>query len=145
MKNSGCYTWAITVLTLQQYSALTDPEHFLFNHYIYILFDLQSYIEGYSNILGISTYLRLNLTMTQIELLIKGNFLDLIKAEAYLFASYSTKWIGAQFYVKVTVDLKAINSVSSVVKMIKVQLKEVSTVSDAIFVVERTTNDIYGI
>lgn len=106
---------------------------------------MQSYIEGYSDILGISTYLRLNLTMTQIELLIQGNFLNLIKAEVYLFASYSTKWIGAQFYVKITVDLKAINNVSSVVKIIKVQLKEVCKVGDAIFVVERTANDIYGI
>ena len=105
---------------------------------------MQSYIEGYSDILGISTYLRLNLTMTQIELLIQGNFLNLITAEVYLFASYSTKWIGAQFYVKVTVDLKAINNVSSVVKIIKLQLKEVYTASDAIFFVERT-NDIYGI
>lgn len=83
--------------------------------------------------------------MTQIELLIQGNFLNLIKAEVYLFASYSTKWIGAQFYVKITVDLKAINNVSSVVKIIKVQLKEVCKVGDAIFVVERTANDIYGI
>ena len=110
----------LKLLTLQQYSALTGPEHSLSNHYIYILFALQSYIEGYSDILGISTYLRLNLTMTQIELVIEGNFLNLIKAEVFLFASYSKKWIGAQFYVKVTVGLKAINNVSSVVMIIKV-------------------------
>lgn len=74
---------------------------------------MQAYVEGYTNLLGISTYCRLNLTMTQIELLIQGNFLNLIKAELFLTASYSLTGFGGQFYVRVTVDLSGINKVSS--------------------------------
>lgn len=74
-------------------------------------FFTQAYIEGYTNLLGISTYCRLNLTMTQMELLIQGNFLGLIKAELFVSASYSLTFIGAQFYVRVTVDLSGINDV----------------------------------
>ena len=73
---------------------------------------MQAYIEGYTSLLGISTYVRLNLTMTQIELLVQGNFLNLIKAELFLTASYSYTSIGGQFYVRVTVDLSGINKVS---------------------------------
>ena len=75
-------------------------------------FFTQAYIEGYINLLGISTYCRLNLTMTQFELLIQGNFLNLIKAELFVSASYSLTFLGAQFYVRVTVDLAGINNVS---------------------------------
>ena len=74
-------------------------------------FFTQAYIEGYTNLLGISTYCRLNLTMTQMELLIQGNFLGLIKAELFVSASYSLTFVGAQFYVRVTVDLSGINDV----------------------------------
>lgn len=73
---------------------------------------MQAYIEGYTNLLGIETYCRLNLTMTQVELLIQGNFLNLIKAELYLTAGYSLTGFGANFYVRVTVDLGGINKVS---------------------------------
>ncbi|XP_067053119.1 uncharacterized protein [Acropora muricata] len=69
----------------------------------------EAYIEGYTNLLGIETYCRLNLTMTQVELLIQGNFLNLIKAELYLTAGYSLTGFGANFYVRVTVDLGGIN------------------------------------
>ena len=73
---------------------------------------MQAYIEGYTKLLGISTYCRLNLTMTQLELLIQGNFLNLIKAELYLTAGYSyIGSLGANFYVRVTVDLSGINKV----------------------------------
>lgn len=75
----------------------------------------QAYIEGYTNLLGISTYCRLNLTMTQMELLIQGNFLGLIKAELFLSASYSLTFVGAQFYVRVTVDLSGINDVRNLI------------------------------
>ena len=74
-------------------------------------FFTQAYIEGYINLLGISTYCRLNLTMTQMELIIHGNFLGLIKAELFVSASYSLTFVGAQFYVRVTVDLSGINDV----------------------------------
>ena len=49
--------------------------------------------------------------MTQMELLIQGNFLGLIKAELFMSASYSLTFLGAQFYVRVTVDLSGINDV----------------------------------
>lgn len=74
-------------------------------------FSTQAYIEGYTNLLGISSYVRLNLTMTQMEFLLQGNFLNLIKAELFLSASYSSSFLGAQFYVRVTVDLDGINAV----------------------------------
>ena len=79
-------------------------------------FFTQAYIEGYTNLLGISTYCRLNLTMTQMELLIQGNFLGLIKAELFMSASYSSTFVGAQFYVRVTVDLSGINDVRNLIK-----------------------------
>lgn len=72
----------------------------------------QAYIEGYTELLGISTYCRLNLTMTRMELLIQGNFLNLIKAELFVFAAYSYLFPSAEFYVRVTVDLSGINNVS---------------------------------
>lgn len=50
--------------------------------------------------------------MTQVELLIQGNFLNLIKAELYLTAGYSLTGFGANFYVIVTVDLGGLNKVS---------------------------------
>ena len=78
-------------------------------------FFTQAYIEGYTNLLGISTYCRLNLTMTQMELLIQGNFLGLIKAELFVSASYSLTFIGAQFYVRVTVDLSGLNDVRNLI------------------------------
>ena len=73
----------------------------------------QAYIEGYTELLGISTYCRLNLTMTRMELLIQGNFLNLIKAELFVFAAYSYLFPSAEFYVRVTVDLSGINNVSN--------------------------------
>ena len=78
-------------------------------------FFTQAYIEGYTNLLGISTYCRLNLTMTQMELLIQGNFLGLIKAELFVSASYSLTFIGAQFYVRVIVDLSGLNDVRNLI------------------------------
>ena len=53
--------------------------------------------------------------MTQMELLIQGNFLELIRAELFVSASYSTTFIGAQFYVRVTVDLSGINDVRNLI------------------------------
>ena len=52
--------------------------------------------------------------MTRMELLIQGDFLGLITAELFVAASYSYTFAGAQFYVKVTVDLSGINSVRKV-------------------------------
>ena len=49
--------------------------------------------------------------MTRMELLIQGDFLGLITAEVFVLASYSYTFAGAQFYVRVTVDLSGINSV----------------------------------
>ncbi|KAJ7381165.1 hypothetical protein OS493_004764 [Desmophyllum pertusum] len=40
----------------------------------------------------------------------KESFLDLIKAELFGSASYSFSFVGAQFYVRVTVDLSGINT-----------------------------------
>ncbi|XP_020601762.1 uncharacterized protein LOC110040832 [Orbicella faveolata] len=71
---------------------------------------LEAYIEGYTELLGISTYCRLNLTMTRMELLIRGSFLGLITAEVFVSASYSLTFAGASFYVRVTVDLTGINN-----------------------------------
>ena len=51
------------------------------------------------------------MTMERMELLIRGNFLNLIKAELFVSASYSLSFAGAQFYVRVTVDLSGINNV----------------------------------
>ncbi|KAL9979348.1 hypothetical protein ACROYT_G016999 [Oculina patagonica] len=72
---------------------------------------IEAYIEGYTSLLGISAYVRLNLTMTRMELLIQGDFLGLIKAEVFVVAGYSISgsFAGAQFYVRVTVDLSGIN------------------------------------
>ena len=82
------------------------------------IFSLQAYIEGYTELLGISTYCRLNLTMTRMELLIQGNFLGLIKAELFVSASYSLSFVGAQFYVRVTVDLSGINNVRKILQCV---------------------------
>ena len=76
-----------------------------------VFFFNQAYFEGYAELLGISTYCRLNFTMSRMELLIQGNFLKIIKAEVFLTASYSSTFASAQFYVKVTVDLSGINDV----------------------------------
>ena len=76
-----------------------------------IFFFNQAYFEGYTELLGISTYCRLNFTMSRMELLIQGNFLRIIKAEVFLTASYSSIFASSQFYVKVTVDLSGINDV----------------------------------
>lgn len=51
--------------------------------------------------------------MTRMELLLQGDFLGLIKSEVFVSASYSLSFSGAQFYVRVTVDLSALNAVSS--------------------------------
>jgi len=80
-----------------------------------VMFLLQAYIEGYTELLGISTYCRLNLTMERMELLVRGNFLGLIKAELFVSASYSLSFVGAQFYVRVTVDLSGINNVRKII------------------------------
>ena len=83
----------------------------------------QAYIEGYTELLGISTYCRLNLTMTRMELLIQGNFLNLIKAELFVFAAYSYLFPSAEFYVRVTVDLSGINNVSNLCSLPQNYLK----------------------
>lgn len=51
--------------------------------------------------------------MTRMEFLLQGDFLGLIKAEVFITASYSLSFsfAGAQFYVRVTVDLAGINNV----------------------------------
>ena len=54
------------------------------------------------------------------ELLIQGNFLGLIKAELFVSASYSLSFAGAQFYVRVTVDLSGINNVRKIIYSIVV-------------------------
>lgn len=74
-------------------------------------FFTQAYIEGYAELLGISAYCRLNMTLDRMELLIRGNFLNLIKAELFVSAGYSLTFAGAHFYVRVTVDLSGINNV----------------------------------
>ena len=77
------------------------------------LFYFKAYIEGYTSLLGISAYVRLNLTMSRMELLIQGDFLGLIKAEVFVAAAYAINqnFAGAEFYVRVTVDLTGINEV----------------------------------
>ena len=96
---------------------------FLLKHILCIILFLQAYIEGYTKLLGISTYVRLNLTMSHIELLIQGNFLNLIKAELYLTAGYSLTGFSANFYVRVTVDLSGINKVRKSLKISCLQSK----------------------
>lgn len=54
--------------------------------------------------------------MERMELLIRGNFLGLIKAELFVSASYSLSFVGAQFYVRVTVDLSGINNVRKIIQ-----------------------------
>ena len=54
--------------------------------------------------------------MTRMELLLQGDFLGLIKAEVFVSATYSISFSGAQFYVRVTVDLSALNAVSSLLR-----------------------------
>ena len=78
---------------------------------VFFFFFNQAYFEGYTELLGISAYCRLNFTMSRMELLIQGNFLGIIKAEVFLTASYSSIFALSQFYVKVTVDLSGINDV----------------------------------
>jgi len=89
-----------------------------------VMFLLQAYIEGYTELLGISTYCRLNLTMERMELLVRGNFLGLIKAELFVSASYSLSFVGAQFYVRVTVDLSGINNVRKIISVYYLVTKE---------------------
>jgi len=55
--------------------------------------------------------------MERMELLIQGNFLGLIKAELFVSASYSLSFVGAQFYVRVTVDLSGINNVRKILQV----------------------------
>ncbi|XP_048580608.1 uncharacterized protein LOC5507741 isoform X2 [Nematostella vectensis] len=71
-----------------------------------------AYIEGYIEIFSISVYCRLNFTMSYLELLIQGNFLNLIKAEVYIEAKYGITFdflLPQSFYVHVEVDLSGIN------------------------------------
>ena len=63
------------------------------------------------NILGISVYANMNLTMTEFQLLVRGNFLNLIKAEVYVAANYAPIFSQLKFYAKVTVDLSGLNKV----------------------------------
>ena len=61
--------------------------------------------------------------MSHIELLIQGNFLNLIKAELYLTAGYSLTGFSANFYVRVSVDLSGINKVRKSLKISSLQSK----------------------
>ena len=54
----------------------------------------------------------MNLTMTQFQLLVQGNFLNLIKAEVFVAASYARNFDNLKFYARVTVDLSGLNKVS---------------------------------
>ena len=54
----------------------------------------QAYIEGYIDLFSITTYCRLNLTMEAFELLIRGNFMGLIKAEVFVAAKLSFVRLG---------------------------------------------------
>lgn len=49
--------------------------------------------------------------MTHVELLLQGDFLGLIRAEVFVVAGLRLEWLGADFYVRVTVDLSGINEV----------------------------------
>ena len=50
--------------------------------------------------------------MKSFELLIQGNFLNLIKAELYIIAGYGfNSFADLKFYVRVTVDLSGLNNV----------------------------------
>ena len=53
------------------------------------------------------------------ELLIQGSFLGLITAEVFVSASYSITFAGASFYVRVTVDLTAINNVRKITPVVE--------------------------
>ena len=55
----------------------------------------------------------MNLTMTEFQLLVQGNFLNLIKAEVFVAASYARSFDNLKFYAKVTVDLSGLNKVSN--------------------------------
>ena len=57
--------------------------------------------------------------MTRMELLIQGSFLGLITAEVFVSASYSITFAGASFYVRVTVDLTAINNVRKITPVVE--------------------------
>ena len=69
--------------------------------------------------------------MSHIELLIQGNFLNLIKAELYLTAGYSLTGFSANFYVRVTVDLSGINKVRKSLKTscLQSKLKQITLLS----------------
>lgn len=69
--------------------------------------------------------------MSHIELLIQGNFLNLIKAELYLTAAYSLTGFSANFYVRVTVDLSGINKVRKSLKTscLQSKLKKITLLS----------------
>ena len=69
--------------------------------------------------------------MSHIELLIQGNFLNLIKAELYLTAGYSLTGFSANFYVRVTVDLSGINKVRKSLKIscLQSKLKKITLLS----------------
>jgi hypothetical protein len=49
--------------------------------------------------------------MTEFQLLVRGNFLNLIKAEVYVAANYAPSFSLLKFYAKVTVDLSGLNKV----------------------------------
>lgn len=62
--------------------------------------------------MGISVYANMNLTMTEFQLLVRGNFLGLLKAEVYVAANYAPVFSLLKFYAKITVDLSGLNNVS---------------------------------
>jgi len=56
--------------------------------------------------------------MSHLELLVQGNFLNLIKAEVFVAAEYGLKFSldGAKYYVRVEVDLGGLNAVSDFIQ-----------------------------
>ena len=57
-------------------------------------------------------YANMNLTMTEFQLLVQGNFLNLLKAEVFVAASYGRSFQQSKFYARVSVDLSGLNDVS---------------------------------
>ena len=50
--------------------------------------------------------------MTQFQLLVRGDFLGILKAKVYVAANYAPRFSQLNFYAKVTVDLSGLTDVS---------------------------------
>ncbi|CAB3978528.1 sushi, von Willebrand factor type A, EGF and pentraxin domain-containing 1-like [Paramuricea clavata] len=97
------------ILTLSRSPTKKDLGPLFFLEYRKKPFYVNCRFEGFVSVLGISAYANMNLTMTEFQLLVQGNFLNLIKAEVYVAANYAPVFSLLKFYAKVTVDLSGLN------------------------------------